>query len=402
MNTFRFLLSLSYLLICQLSLGQDRVALDKLSDCEGLAKIRATLDTPVSRNCRLPHGRIEKKLMSLLKSASDVQECLLSSAPTNPLSGFSCVDLVLNDGERELTCFRSVERSLLDNYQRDFDAVYNERAVRYKDAASKCSVGNGDVSTAPDSVFPEVLVEVARPRFAFALKIGDDMKSLAYHGYADLNPDIQDQAGAIEVFDVFKLRRPGASPPDISPPSGQLELTIDDLPQVRATAATRLGRQFGQPVIAKIRSIDFKYGGRADVPLAKRESDLDEWQEGISSILVDAGFRELSTSELEQMHLDPNTMGDLVARNLPFGQRGQLRFSRHMSVLIDDRYDSCTAIGELLVLQPEEGVKESYGTIAILLLGTGDCHRLQRRDAALSDELLNKATQYVREEAKNK
>ena len=52
---------------------------------------------------------------------------------------------------------------------------------------------------------------------------------------------------------------------------GELELTIDDLPQARAIAATRLGRQFGQPVIAKIRSIDFKYGGRADVPLAKRE-----------------------------------------------------------------------------------------------------------------------------------
>ena len=151
MNKFRIFLAVSYLVAPRSAIGQDRIVLDKLSDCSGLTEVRAVLASPISRNCRAPYGSIEKNLSSTLKLAPDTQLCFLPSVPIARLTGFSCFDAVIK-GDRELTCFRAVPQSLLENYRIEFDRVYSERAIAYKDAASKCPVGNGDASTAPDSI----------------------------------------------------------------------------------------------------------------------------------------------------------------------------------------------------------------------------------------------------------
>jgi hypothetical protein len=290
----------------------------------------------------------------------------------------------------------------LENYRIEFDRVYSTRAIAYKDAASKCSVGNGDASTAPDSIFPPVLLGVARPRFGFALGIGHDRKGEAYHGYAVLNPDVNDSGlGAIEVFDIYKLRN-ATTIPETPAHSRKFTLEVDDMQEGRAAAANRFSHQFGLPVVVKMRAIDISYGGSEDIPVPSRQSDLDSWQRGIGSILENAGFREPTASELRQMHLDPETMGDLIARSLPFGQQGQLHASPHVLILLDDRDDPCTAIGEVLVVKPEEGVRVSYGTITILLIGAGDCRNALRKNETLSDQVIEAATKYMRDEVENR
>jgi hypothetical protein len=55
----------------------------------------------------------------------------------------------------------------------------------------------------------------------------------------------------------------------------------------------------------------------------------------------------------------------------------------------------------VLVSKPEQDVKVSYGTIAMLVIGAGSCQRLVRADE-LSDRLLEKATQYLRHQVDNR
>jgi hypothetical protein len=134
--------------------------------------------------------------------------------------------------------------------------------------------------------------------------------------------------------------------------------------------------------------------------MAKR-SDLDAWLRGVTSVLKNVGFREPTQSELASMHL--NSTDDLRAmmvRNAPFAMHDTYkRMLGSFVFLIDDDLANCVQVAEVMVQDPEEGVMEDYGSIAILLLGLGEC---SRADDTLSDGLLATATRYLRNEVKKK
>jgi hypothetical protein len=396
MPRLRLFVAVCFLSCPQLVAAGEDITLDKLSDCAGITKVRAMLDSEVSNDCRSPRDSIERKLMSQYASNPSVRTCLLASQPIVRLNRFSCVDMEYQ-GTRQLACFRSTYESALAEYTNGDKSGLDTRAVKYVNDISRCSFPHSDASPAPDSVFPPIFHVIATPRFGFALSMGSPRNVLAYHGYADLDPAIDSKGpGAIEVFAIFT----GSIPVLASTTAKGITLEISDLLDRRPEIEGTLKRQFGLPAVAKIRVIDLKYSGPNDVSMAKR-SDLDAWLRGVTSVLKNVGFREPTQSELASMHL--NSTDDLRAmmvRNAPFAMHDTYkRMLGSFVFLIDDDLANCVQVAEVMVQDPEEGVMEDYGSIAILLLGLGEC---SRADDTLSDGLLATATRYLRNEVKKK
>jgi hypothetical protein len=295
-----------------------------------------------------------------------------------------------------------VDKSLLNNYIAKYDSDYRVRVNNYLKAARQCSVGNGDATAAPNTLFPPFLNSIARARFGFALQVGNERKSQIYHAYADLDPTFDASGeGAIEVLDFLRVKGKVApttpeSPSDSS--SQGMTLKIEDALDGRRSLESVLRRQSGLPAVVKLRFIDFNYSGSENIPIATRQSDLDDWQEEMSYLFDLADYREPEPEELAKTPFhDIDGLRDLIAKNQPFGQRNSSRtLSSHIILRVDDRYPQCAAIAEVMVLYPEQGVKNDYGSMAIILIGLGDCRIALKPDGTLSDHLLTKVTDDVR------
>jgi hypothetical protein len=316
------------------------------------------------------------------------------------LAGFSCIDLDVPRQGREIACFRKISSDLLDEYFRNYESSYQSKELEYLRDARKCSVGNGDATLVPAELFPPVFKIVAKPRFGFQLHIGTESKSLAYHGYADLDPDIGLGPQALEVFDLFLnykgLEVPKADGPSI--PSAQFELQVDNLPQARENIVAAMERQYGLPVVAKVRSVSFTYRGTEEVSLDVRRNDLQLWEDGIGTILLKAGFNPPDPSIFANAPFhDEKGLRDYIVSHLAYGLRDSHHqtVAEHMVYLIGDPTDPCTEIAEVLVWEPEEGVRSDYGVIMTELIGAGDCRKAQKKGGMLSEELLERLTEYL-------
>jgi hypothetical protein len=396
------LLACMCVLASQWALSQSDINLDLLNDCAGLAKVRAVLDSHISEDCKRPRNSLETKMMSQFIDGQDIRACLLVSPPVPMLSRFTCIDLSY-EGTRELACLRSVDERLLKRYVADYD-LYRTPVIQYLNAAAQCPAGNGDATAAPKSVFPPVFKVAARANFGWVLGLGKQLVSdtRAYHGYADVDPEVEQTLGGAEVFDVFSLHQSPSAKLIPASIGETLKVETDDLSEAREKMSEQLGRLFNVPVDAKIRLFEFKYSGPKDIPLSKRQSDLDGWQEAISSTLGQAGFRRLTRKDLEGTQFrDPDDLGKWMIQHLPWGSRQHAAemFSSRVVFRIDDRLNSCTRIGEVFVQKPEEDVRADYGGIAILLMDEGhDCD-----DAEVSsDDVIDKATTYLRGEVKSR
>jgi hypothetical protein len=134
-----------------------------------------------------------------------------------------------------------------------------------------------------------------------------------------------------------------------------LHLAIDDSPKFREQLGMQLSQTYGRRTIAKLRLIQLKYDGSQDIPMERRTKDLDLWQKGITAILVNAGFREPSPKEFEGMEVNPQNLGQYMARR--FMNAGSTsRLSTHVGFVMDDRYDECLGAGDVLVVLPDQRV----------------------------------------------
>ena len=196
--------------------SQATVTLDQLSDCEGLEHTVAVLKSSISRHCRNNQGPIEHKLMSQFQTVPNMQTCILADALPQ-LSGFTCIRIRANDVD-ELTCFRAIGASALDDYVNRYDSVYAEKVARYEKSAKGCSVGNGHFAVVDRNLFPGWFESIGNPRFGFAIGIdtSSQMHGVAYHGFADVDPDLTTAPKAIEIFDVFQTDHIVQVEPDVS------------------------------------------------------------------------------------------------------------------------------------------------------------------------------------------
>jgi hypothetical protein len=396
MRKSRLFVAVCFLSCPQLVVAGEDISLDKLSDCAGITKIRTVLDSNISNDCRSPRDSIERKLISQYASNPSVRTCLLASQPIVRLNRFICVDMEYQ-GTRELACFRSTYESALTKYTDGEKSGLDTRAVKYVNEISACSFPHSDATPAPDSVFPTIFRAVAKPRFGFALSMGSPRNVLAYHGFADLDPAIDSGGlGAIEMFDIFKTN-PISVPAVASTTAKGITLTVNDFLDKRPEIESALKQQFGLPAVAKMRVIELKYGGPNDVPMAKRRSDLDVWLRDVTSVLKNVGFREPTQSELASMHLNStDDLRKIMVRSAPFALGDSYkRILGSFVFLVDDEFAKCVQVAEVMVQEPEDEVMEDYGSMAILLIGLGDCYRAED---TLSDGLLANATRKLRNE----
>jgi hypothetical protein len=394
-------LPVCFLMLATTAKCDDYLSLDKLTDCQGLASIQMMLRGKISTDCRQPRNALERAVESQFAVTTTVDSCLLSSPPTARLAGFSCFEIMSNQ-QRELACFKPVHKSQLDDYLGKYAADYRDKVLLYLQDARKCPVGNGDAGAAPNTLLPAEFNSISQVRFAFALEVGSEKKSQIYHAFADTDPETdRGGPGAIEVFDFLNVSKASVIQPSACQSKNGIVLTMDDAQEGRRSVESTLTRQTASRATVKMRFIDLTYCGTENVSDATKISDLNDWQDQLKYVLAVTDYRELDEDELANSPFkNTDEMRDLMAKNLPFAQRnGNRTLGPHVVFLVDDVHQQCAAVAEVMVLEPESEVKTDYGSIAILLLGVGDCRIAQKPGGTLSDQLLNKLTDEVRSDA---
>jgi hypothetical protein len=227
------ILPVFFLMLATTAKCDDDLSLDKLTDCQGLASIQAMLSRSISTDCRQPRNKLERAVESEYAGSAAVANCLLSSPPTSRLSGFSCFEIISNQ-QRELACFKPVDKSQLDDYLGKYSSHYRDKVIGYLQAARQCPVGNGDAGRAPSSLLPGAFVSFSKARFGFALEVGSEKKSQIYHAFADTDPELgADGPGAIEVFDFLNVPKATVAPPSACRSKDGIVLTMDDAQEGR-------------------------------------------------------------------------------------------------------------------------------------------------------------------------
>lgn len=376
--------------------AQTTVSLDKLGDCRGLEQSVAMLRTNPSRGCRDARGPIESRLISQLRLDPGTQTCLLIDSPPQ-LSGFTCTRTSGKHLE-ELTCFRGISAGALDDYKKRYDSVYSSKVARYETAAKACSVGNGHFAVAEAELYPQSFASIAKPRFGFAIGIDTSSKmgGEAYHGFADVDPRLTTIPKAIEIFEVFQTDQLTLPEPDVSTEDAKaFEISTENMEPAGKAAAAWLRSRTHWPSVGKVRLFTLKYKGKKDVETSKRRSDLEEWEDGIVSVLKEAGFRDFNEDDGPPPDFD--SMREMLIENSPIANRKLTDDSlgpRVVGLTTDNK--RCLEFATVFVLEPVEGVKSEYGGFFVELAGTGDCQRSQRPSGVLADERFDDIIEFLK------
>jgi hypothetical protein len=391
---------ISYLIVApNLLFSQSSISLNKLSDCNGLAKTVTSLRTKSSGTCRGPQNAIENKLMFQFGLLPNVRACLLSEAPSQ-LDGFTCIKS-WSSGASELTCFRAASAAAMDTFVRLFDSQSSDREAAYEKSAKACAVGNGHFATVQRALFPKQFEQIANPRFGFGLGIDSSpqMHGEAYHGFADVDSAIIASPRAIEIFDVFQTDQVTKEDENLSSERVKsFSIETDNLEEFTRQYKSRLRDATGFPIVAKARLILLKYHGSKDVDISKRRTDLESWEQGISSGLTDAGFRNFTDKELANSPIrSVNDLRDLIVKNTPPANR---KFSAdtmgpHLVLLTTDN-ERCQEGAFGFTIEPVPDVKTDYGGFVIILLGIGHCLGEDAPSGVLSDDRLDEIVEYLK------
>lgn len=376
--------------------SQTTVTLDKLSDCDGLEQSVSVLLKPASKRCRADRGPIENRLISQFRTNPNTQVCLLTDPPPQ-LSGFTCIRTSGVNAD-ELTCFRPIAAHALDDYVNRFDSIYSDKVARYEKQSKVCSVGNGHFATVERELYPKPFESIAKPRFGFAIGIdtSSKLRGEAYHGFADVDPDVTAATKAIEIFDVFQTDQFTPPEPDVSTETANaFEINTEDVEAAAKADAAWLHSQTHNPSVAKVRLFTLKYTGKKDVELSKRRSNLEEWQDGIASVLKDAGFRDYNESDGGVPNFD--SLREMIIKYSPIANRKFTDDSLgpHIVGLTTDN-QRCLEFATVFLLEPVEGVKSDYGGFFVQIAGTGDCRGEQGSSGVLSEERFADIVQYLK------
>ena len=374
----------------------QHVSLDKLSDCEGMGQTVILLQRAPSRRCRSYGEPIENKIMAQLRTVPNLQSCILEESPPQ-LSGFTCIRTNARDADG-ITCFRAINARALDDYVNHFDSIYSDKAARYEKATKACSVGNGHFASVERELFPKSLEAIAKPRFGFAIGIDSSSKmhGQAYHGFADVDPDLTSYPKAIEIFDIFQTGHIEQTERGVvTEDANSFEIETEDVEAAAKADAAWLHSQTGSPSTAKVRLITLKYRGKKEVTISERRSNLDEWQKGIVSVLKGAGFRDYNESDGGEPNFD--SLREMIIKNSPIANR---KFSDdslgpHIVGLTTDN-QRCLEFATIFVLEPVAGRESDYGGFFIQLAGVGDCHREETSSGVLSEERFNDMVEYLK------
>src|SRR6202007_2373984 len=97
---------------------------------------------------------------------------------------------------------------------------------------------------------------IANPRFGFVIGIDSSAKlhGEAYHGFADVDPDLTSNPKAIEIFDMFQTSHIEQTDRDVATEkANSFEIETEDMEQAGRAAAAWLRSQTGRPSTGKVR-----------------------------------------------------------------------------------------------------------------------------------------------------
>jgi hypothetical protein len=361
-----------------------QVDLDQLSNCPALESAYADLGQNLRSACRSPHSALEIAVAKSLVRYSLQEMCLLRDPVTSSLSRFSCFRFAQNNSGtivgRELLCFHRVDRSSIADYTRRYDERYEEPAIAYQRGAAACSLSNGDLA-ATESYFPYLAGGVSRPRFGFVLALGKGSKTSdrAYHGFAELDPQVVSDSD-VEILSIYRATAAWSASKsslvgEVLKRNEALIVTEEvdkDFQQAMRSQFAPLG--VGVDAIHHSFSVD--YLNKRGFNITRANDLLEEWSHDVENYLEDHEFRALSNREARRMGIDFQAVVKGYTDQLPFLVRAEIaERTEPVDVYITSDGAECMSYGDGFALamiqktRPTETLRTSDLAISVMLVG---------------------------------
>jgi hypothetical protein len=157
---------------------------------------------------------------------------------------------------------------------------------------------------------------------------------------------------------------------------GDWKFDILDIPKEgERELARRFTQAYNEPVDVRMQLITITTLHSSKAPLEDRENDLDKWQQATANYLNGKGLRKLTPADFANSSFqDTDALRDLIAQNLPYGNRS-MRLGPPIMVLANDRDNDCLKLAWGFVLEPEQDVKNDHGGMGLYDFTIGSCRR---------------------------
>jgi hypothetical protein len=398
--------SATCLLTCLLACGQVRaqVVLDKLTACDDLAQLQATLRVMVDqapRRCRAPSGALERTLFARLPDALE-SSCLLREAPVPSLSGFSCL-VSRTPPAAELICFRPTRAGDLRAYKHDPDGAHRRASVAYRKDAAKCGVSTGDTGPLHMSTFPFRLMTIAEMEFGDIDALRGEARggSYAIHAFSRTDPKLPGLPPAIESVSMLVG---GVMPKSLSPDNrhriSSWIVTVDE--------DDELDRQLNDPLRRvwpfKLESKEFGLSRALDNAGPDKDRVRQVFRKLHRGFLAE-GFKELHDDDFIQA--SGKNLSEILKKMdeaSPYGARKLYPIAERigpMAFMLNTKRPTCTEGGRGALMAfvvsslPDPDELSDYGSISVMLVGGGDCAQFTGATDRYVKGLMEDATKRV-------
>lgn len=357
-------------------IGLAEIKFDILDNCHGLTIVYESLrsDPTIPATCRAPSNPIERALASHTR-LNEAHLCFLYSPPAPFLSNFSCFRSSVETGA-VLTCFRSATLSDIQEYKEQFATEFANKVTEYLAAAAACGASNGDSTHAQQTQFAPFLRYVSNFEFGFIAGLGADRPSSSsvVHGYASIDPEVEEASSALE-FVYFITDAPKYAPSGERRSVGDWIITIDDaMPADKAFNANA-------KILANLTSYSIDLHTNRGVSQSEKLAHLERWQRAVANTLEAEGFQLLSDGDLKAYTgMSGKEMLDKSTTLLPFGSRqsAAVKWAPTLLVLLNVERPRCTNAGGVIgayvmTMEPIPDVASDFGDVSLFLVGLGSC-----------------------------
>ncbi|NVD97907.1 hypothetical protein [Massilia sp. BJB1822] len=354
------------------------IELRQLNACDDVAKVYNALRQDydaLGDGCRRSTSLLERALFRKLGPGNLAHACLLSSAPSSSLQGFSCVKTDYEGRSYAVFCFREVNSDEISLYKKSFPEKYNQPVSEYLRSSKSCAISEGNASKTGYTVAPPLLNLIGTYEFGFGMKLKakSNQSAMAVHGFGLTDPDLRDNS-AIEFFSIFwnKVENQTASSEE-KIPVGNWQVVSDD------TLAKNFLKASGQQNDAlAIVSTEFTmyYEGQKEFEQESKLRQQKKWQEVWLNTLEEEGFKKLSDAELKaETRMTSTQFREKMLEGSPVGAREKMRqrVGDNIHIMAYKQPYICKRNEGILVamvmsFKPVELVARDFGGISAMLM----------------------------------
>lgn len=358
---------------------------DKISACsETLSlykKLKSSSDRLLS-SCRPAQNALEHATAKAYSAKFGMEPCILKESPSPLVDGFSCIQS--REIPNMLDCIRPADKQVLSE---QFTDKNNADGSKYMGQAAACGPGV-DASVGIGFRFSSTLDTAFNFGFAYSRTIGPGIPAEGEmsHGLALVDKSITTSgAEAIEYISMFTVGSSTISPKIAAHPKveiGSWQVELDEMQDLEATVNSTM-KQKNLPGWMTSGEISIRHAPEAGPAKNTKEAQVQEWQSVLAKMLKQENFVQIPNSELKTPDGKDLFTAIQNMRSVPKtgGKAQPLRsdLSPNMYVFHAGPGQACMKtqpsdiVAYVAAMSPNPSDVNDYGSIALFLLGIGNC-----------------------------